>query len=241
MVKQLESKETSATSQSALDPYGKHATTRSMTTTYTYNEKGYLDKVEGKGTEKGWEYSDEKSFNNPYTAALTVTYEIKLDKPREKDFATSKTYTSAGSNPVDPGTNPSNIDLASFTTSEALLSEAWEYYGASDMANATLLLDEVVRRHADEAAAQQAALTDFAPIDTASEYWALNDVGTAEYLLGCIDQGSENYSAAEQHFNTVISEYGFAQCWNPEGTGFFWQVADAAQEELISITENLQL
>jgi hypothetical protein len=107
------------------------------------------------------------------------------------------------------------------------------------MANATLFLDEVVSRHADEAAAQQANLSNFAPSDTASENWALNDVATAEYLLGRIDEESENYSAAEEHFNTVINKYGFAQCWNPEGTGFFWHVADAAQEELISITENI--
>jgi hypothetical protein len=228
MVKQLESTETSATTQPALDPTGKHSTTRSMTTTYTYDEKGYLAKVEGKGIEKGWEYSEERSFSYPYTSALTTTYEIKLDKPLEINIDESKKYDDA------PG-----ADLTAYTTSEALLADAWKYYNASDMAKATLFLDEVVRRYADEAAKQQAALTDFAPGNTASENWALNDVGTAEYLLACIDQESDNFSAAEQHFNTVINEYGFAQCWNPEGTGFFWHVADAAQEGLISITENV--
>jgi hypothetical protein len=228
MVKQLESKETSATTQPALDPTGEHSATRSMTTTYTYNEKSYLTKVEGKGIEKGWEYSEERSFSYPYTSVLTTTYEIKLDKPLEINVDESKKYDDA-----------SGIDLTAYTTSEALLADAWIYYGASDMAKATQLSDEVVSRYADEAAKQQAALTDFAPKDTASENWALNDVGTAEYLLACIDQESGNYGAAEQHFNTVINKYGFAQCWNPEGTGFFWHVADAAQEGLISITENV--
>jgi hypothetical protein len=254
LVKILEARESGATTQPTLDPDGIHATTRTMTTTYTYNANSTLAEVEGNGTEKGWDYSEERGFAHPYTSALTTTYEIKLDKPLEKYVDEKRSYVNApaaddtgsdpvepGTNPVDPGTEPVSIDLSAYITSEALLTEAWKYYGESDMANATLFLDEIVRRHAAEAAGQQAGLSDFAAKDTASEYWALNDVGTAEYLLGCIDQKAKDYLTAQQHFNTIVNTYGYAQCWNPSGTGFFWHVIDAAQKELATINQILSL
>jgi hypothetical protein len=256
MVKILEASETSLIQQPLMDSTGEHATAKTMVTTYTYNEKGYLSQVIGKGTETGWEYSEEKSFNNPYTTQTTVSYEIKLDKPLETKIDEIKTYdeaavavntiTDTGSPITKTGNSDTNAsgqqaaDLSAYTSSEALLSEAWKYYNENDLENASLFLEEIVSRYADEAKAQQDELSDFAPKETAAQYWALNDVGTAEYLLGCIDQKTD-YLKALGHFNIAINAYGFAQCWNSEGSGFFWHVIDAAQKEIATINRILSL
>jgi hypothetical protein len=92
MIKILSSSETSVTTLPTLDAAGAYPTTRTITTTYTYNENGYLDSVVGNGTETGREFSDEKGFVNPYTSEITVTYEVKLDSPLEKSVDETITY-----------------------------------------------------------------------------------------------------------------------------------------------------
>ena len=97
-VRLLETNETTTTSQPALDPAGTHTTTRIMTTTYTYNENGYLAAAEGNGTETGWEYAQEKGFMHPYTSTITVSYEIKLDKAHETYVDEMRLYDGVSTN-----------------------------------------------------------------------------------------------------------------------------------------------
>ncbi|MFA6384813.1 MAG: hypothetical protein WCY10_05525, partial [Candidatus Omnitrophota bacterium] len=75
-----------------LDVENKYPTTRTITTTYTYNANGYLDKVEGAGIETGRDYVDDKGFINPYTSRIVVAYDIKLDKPLERYISETITY-----------------------------------------------------------------------------------------------------------------------------------------------------
>ncbi|MFA5101377.1 MAG: hypothetical protein WC547_10870, partial [Candidatus Omnitrophota bacterium] len=163
-VKLLETNETIVTSQPELDPDGSHQTTRTVKTVYTYNETtGALENVEGTGTETGWQYSESQGFNNQYTSDITVAYEVKLDKPLEKCVDEKITYTASGTGTEDE-------DPGSYTTSEALMGQAWKYYDQNNSRSAALFLNEVVARYADEAAQQQASLSGFAANGTVSQY-----------------------------------------------------------------------
>ena len=227
MVKLLKTVDTSVSTQPALDANGEYATKKTVTTTYTYNNNGYLDKVEGKGTSNGFDYSEETGFNNPFTSDITVTYMIKFDKPLEIRNYEKFTYNNT------EGDDTNLIDMTPYTTSEALMAKAWEYYTAKDMSKATQFLSETKNRYSEQAAEQQAGLSGFAPDGKESQYWALNDVGTAEFLLGKIALAASSTSAAKAHFENVINNYGFAQCWDTKG--WYWHVAEAAQIDLDTI------
>ena len=239
MVKLLKTVETTVSTQPALDAKGEYPTTRTVTTTYTYNTNGYLDKVEGNGTSKGRDYSEDKGFATPYTSVITVTYDIKLDRPIEHytdekfDYDNTPGTETKPSDNTKPEDNTTPIDMSSYTTSEALMTEAWKYYNAIDMSKATQFLSETIKRYGATAVQQQASLSGFAAAGSESKSWALNDVATAEYLLGEIAMKAGNNSLAKTHFQTVINTYGFAQCWDTKG--WYWHVVDAAKKDLASI------
>jgi len=81
-----------------------------------------------------------------------------------------------------------------------------------------------------EARKQQARLSDFAPKEEATNYWALNDVGTAYFVLGQALTAQGRTAEAAQAHQTVIEQFEFAQAWDPQG--WFWKVAVASRGEL---------
>ncbi|MFA5100759.1 MAG: tetratricopeptide repeat protein [Candidatus Omnitrophota bacterium] len=124
------------------------------------------------------------------------------------------------------------IEMILCTSSEALMKKAWDYYNDKDYAAAKVFAQECIDRYGEEALKQQASLKDFAPKGKESTYWALNDVGTAYFILGEIYSKQKNYEKAKEAYNTVINKFGFAQCYDPTGDGFYWKVSDAAKKAL---------
>jgi len=124
------------------------------------------------------------------------------------------------------------IEMISCTSSEALMKKAWDYYNDKDYAAAKAFAQECIDRYGEEALKQQASLKDFAPKGKESQYWALNDVATAYFILGEIYAKQKDYEKAKDAYNTVINKFGFAQCYDPTGDGFYWKVAEAAKKAL---------
>jgi hypothetical protein len=124
-----------------------------------------------------------------------------------------------------------NIDFSSYTDSASLTSEAWNSYNNGDMGRAKAFAQETVDRYSDQAREQQASLSDFAPEGSESDYWALNDVGTSHFILGSAYKSEGNNTKAREEFNTVISDYKYAQCYDP-AQDIYWKVAEGAQKEL---------
>jgi hypothetical protein len=137
----------------------------------------------------------------------------------------SNTQDSSGSN------SDQNIDFSNYTDSQSLVAEAWNSYNNKDMGRAKAFAQETINRYSDQAKEQQASLSDFAPEGKESEYWALNDVATSHFILGSAYKSEGNNSKARGEFNTVISDYKYAQAYDPE-QDIYWKVADAAQKEL---------
>ncbi len=122
-------------------------------------------------------------------------------------------------------------DLSQYTDSESLLAKAWEYSLEEDWDKVALFANEIIARYTEEAKTQQASLDDFAPEGSEAEYWALNDVATALFVLGSSYKSQGDNEAAAELFNKIISDYSFAQCYDP-AQDIYWKVAEAAQKEL---------
>ena len=125
-------------------------------------------------------------------------------------------------------------DLSQYTDSESLLGKAWEYAEAKNWDKVKLFADEVISRYTAEAKTQQASLKAFAPEGKEADYWALNDVATAHFILGTADKSQGKNVNAKKEFDTIISDYKYAQCYDPD-QDLYWEVADAAREELVDL------
>ena len=121
-------------------------------------------------------------------------------------------------------------DFTDYTDSASLISEAWSKLDKGNYNTAIEFAQETINRHATQAAEQQASLSGFASSDDAADYWALNDVGTAYFIMGKSSVKQEKIAKAKEAFQKIISDYGYAQCWDTQG--WWWKVAEGAQEEL---------
>jgi hypothetical protein len=133
------------------------------------------------------------------------------------------------------GTNSNqNIDFSSYTDSASLDAKAWEALNAKDYATAQAFAQEAINRYSSQAKEQQASLSDFAPEGGESQYWALNDVATALFILGSTYKAQGDTAKAKEQFNIILSQYKYAQAYDP-AQDIYWKVAEAAQKELDSL------
>ena len=59
------------------------------------------------------------------------------------------------------------------------------------------------------------------------DYWALNDVGTYYYIIGEAYLGKKEYEKSLEAYRTLLSDYSYAQCWDPQG--WFWKPKEEAE------------
>jgi tetratricopeptide (TPR) repeat protein len=62
-------------------------------------------------------------------------------------------------------------------------------------------------------------------------YWALNDVGGAYFILGKAYDAKGDYANAVRAFQQVVNHYPLAQIWDPKG--WFWAPAEAIQSDFV--------
>ncbi|MCH2207804.1 MAG: hypothetical protein MK132_18270 [Lentisphaerales bacterium] len=116
--------------------------------------------------------------------------------------------------------------------SVTLTSKAWNALN-TDAGLAIVYADKCTELYMAKAKEMQKSLGEFAGEDTASSYWALNDVGTCLFIKGqaLIKQGRTN--EALEAFKLLTSTLSYAQCW--DSNGWFWRPADAAKEKIIEM------
>jgi hypothetical protein len=83
----------------------------------------------------------------------------------------------------------------------------------------------------------QASLTEYPweSKDKIFSFWALNDIGTGYFILGEAYRNAGKNQEAKDAYKTLIDEYSYSQCWDPQG--WFWKPAEAAQEKM-ALLEN---
>ena len=123
----------------------------------------------------------------------------------------------------------SGIDFEDYT-SETLLRKGWESLSGNNIPHALIYAQKCITLYAAEADKQQASLTAYAPKDQAFNYWALNDVGTAYFILGEAYMKNQEWKKSSESYQTIIDKYQFSQCWDPRG--WFWKPAVAARGKI---------
>lgn len=112
-------------------------------------------------------------------------------------------------------------------TSQTLVSKAWQALDKKDYKGVELFANKCIQLYEAEALKQQGMLTEYAPKEKAFNYWALNDAGTAYFILGDALEAQARREEAKRAFQKVVEELSFAQCWDPRG--WFWKVAVASR------------
>ena len=126
------------------------------------------------------------------------------------------------------------------STTQTLTTKAWGALNAKDYYAVELYTNKCIDLFEKNALEQQASVSDFPDtkadennngiLDVHENFWALNDVGTCHFILGkaVAEQGKQE--EANKHFEKIINELSYAQCWDPQG--WFWKVKSGAQTEL---------
>ena len=121
------------------------------------------------------------------------------------------------------------IDFGDYISTHMVI-KAWAALDAGDLKAVEALVNKTVELYSDKAKRMQAKLKGYASgsNDEIFRYWALNDVGTALFILGKAYQGAGKNDLAVKAYNRVINEFSYAQTWDL--CGWFWKPAEAAKE-----------
>ena len=131
----------------------------------------------------------------------------------------------------------STIDYGDYT-SETLTTKAWAALKNNDLEGVLAYTGKCLELYSPKAKEMQGTLKEY-PWESKEKiftYWALNDVGTCLYIQGQALKNASKTENAKEAFKKLISEYSFAQCWDPQG--WFWKPVDAAQRELDTIEQS---
>lgn len=121
-------------------------------------------------------------------------------------------------------------------TSSTLTTKAWEALGRGDIDATLTYVNKCISMYEAEAKAMQASLSGFVPTEPREgvfEYWALNDVGTCYFIKGEALLKRGDTAGAKAAFDTVVNQFGYAQCWDTRG--WFWKPADAAKQKSVEL------
>ncbi len=125
-----------------------------------------------------------------------------------------------------------NLDFEDYT-SEVLVRKAWECLGSDQLNNAIVYAKKCISLYEKDAKKQQESLTNYAAKDQAFNFWALNDVGTAQFILGEVYAKQKLWKESVEAYKTCVNEYLYSQCWDPKG--WFWKPALGARGKLNKI------
>lgn len=163
-------------------------------------------------------------MNTPsaYLRLLTLVFGLSSSLPMFAQTAESATAAT----PTAPAAQPDFGDHSS----ETLTTKAWEALTSKNYALVDAYTSRCIELYADKAAEMQAKLTNFAPTETASTLWALNDVGTCYYIRGQAFEAQGKNKEALAAYRKLVDDFGFAQTWDTKG--WFWQPAGAAKQRV---------
>jgi tetratricopeptide (TPR) repeat protein len=124
-----------------------------------------------------------------------------------------------------------SVDYGDYSSS-TLVQKAWAALSGNDLNAVIAYVKKTTDMYSIKAKEMQAELKDYAvgTNDEIFKYWALNDVGTALFILGEGYRQAGKKEEAAEAYKKLIDEYSYAQCWDPQG--WFWKPAEAAQKKL---------
>ncbi len=127
-----------------------------------------------------------------------------------------------------------DIDFGNYD-SNFLVQKAWAASAKKDIKIVTIYVNKIEEMYGDKAKEMQDSLkhnTDSSLVykQNVFNYWALNDVGTALFILADTYRKTGHRKEADALYWRIIKEYSYAQCWRR--LGGFWKPAQVAQKRL---------
>ncbi|MBF0121991.1 MAG: tetratricopeptide repeat protein [Candidatus Omnitrophica bacterium] len=120
-------------------------------------------------------------------------------------------------------------------SSSSIVQKAWAASAKKDLESVKAYVAKNMDLYGQRAKEMQATLKEF-PWESTEKihsYWALNDVGTSLFILGQTYRAAGMKAEAISTFNQLTKDYGFSQCWDPQG--WFWKPAEAAQQQIVEL------
>ncbi|MDD3374285.1 MAG: glycoside hydrolase family 2 TIM barrel-domain containing protein [Candidatus Omnitrophica bacterium] len=124
----------------------------------------------------------------------------------------------------------STHSLAQIVSSQDYVLKAWEASSSGNFEEIERLATECIQVYREEAKQQQAILKTFPLKGTEEEYSVLNGVATCLFIYAEALMNKGETEKAMDLFRQVISEYSWAQSWDPRG--WYWSVAEKSQASL---------
>jgi len=128
-----------------------------------------------------------------------------------------------------------DLDFGDYSSAQ-LVQKAWSASAANDLNAVVSYVNKVLELYSPKAHEMQVSLNAYPsrePKEQVFNYWALNDVGTALFVLAQTYQNAGKKEEAADTYKKLINEYFYAQCWDPQG--WFWAPAEAAQQKLAEL------
>jgi tetratricopeptide (TPR) repeat protein len=127
-----------------------------------------------------------------------------------------------------------DLDFGNMSSSD-IVKGAWSASNAKDIEAVKAYVAKITQLYGEQAKSMQADMKEYAweSKEKIFSFWALNDVGTAYFILGETYRQLGKKADAVAAFKKLINDYGYAQCWDPQG--WFWKPAEAAEQKLIEI------
>ncbi|MFA5038051.1 MAG: glycoside hydrolase family 2 TIM barrel-domain containing protein [Candidatus Omnitrophota bacterium] len=117
---------------------------------------------------------------------------------------------------------------ASARTLEDLINQARRAKDSGDAAGVYAIVEEIMQRFGPEARREQASLKGFPSTEQIKNYEILSLVAQAQFIKAeALKKEGKNEEAAKA-FGVIISDFGYAQSWDPRG--WFYRTAEVAQE-----------
>jgi hypothetical protein len=113
------------------------------------------------------------------------------------------------------------------STSATLASKSWQALADKNYPELFAYTQRCYELYGEEGKKMNSELTDFEPLSTAAQLWALNDVGTCLYIKANAYEELKMYPEATETYSMLASDFTYAQCWDPKG--WFWYPARGAE------------
>ncbi|MEI8011035.1 MAG: tetratricopeptide repeat protein [Candidatus Omnitrophota bacterium] len=161
-----------------------------------------------------------------------------------KEFSFGQTYDPANKafwKPADAAKDKismmeKGLDLDFGNMSSAtLVNRLWDSLAKKDLTLVMAYHAKLVSVYEAKAKEMQLSMKEYAweSPEKIHSFWALNDVGTGYFILGEANRQAGKKEDAIAAFQKIVSDFGFAQCWDPNG--WFWKPAEAAEQKLVEL------
>ncbi|MBF0511804.1 MAG: hypothetical protein HQL13_05680 [Candidatus Omnitrophica bacterium] len=126
------------------------------------------------------------------------------------------------------------VDFGNYD-SNVLVQKAWAAAAHRDVKVVKVLVEKIEELYGEKAREMQhklkySTVPSLVYKQNVFDSWALNDVGTAWFILADTYRKLGRTKDAEAIYWKIIQDYKFAQCWKP--LGGFWKPAEVAQKRL---------